>query len=247
MENLVTIGQFAEAARVSPKALRLYAANGLLAPARIDGDSGYRYYGLEQLHTARLIGLLRVAGMSLREIGRVLADPSIEALDAYEARLERELGERREVLAYVRRILEEAPMFEVKVKQVPAQRYASRTANVRVPDLEPFILKTIDELSSEDVAGSPFTIFHGSVTEESDGPVEVCVPRSDGDRELPEGEVAYTTASGDQCDFPEILGAYDAVARWAREQGREFSSPPREIYLSAPGESMRFEIAWPLQ
>ena len=73
MENLVTIGRFAEAAQVSQKALRLYAANGLLPPARVDGDTGYRYYGVEQLHTARLIGLLRSAGMSLLEIRRLLA------------------------------------------------------------------------------------------------------------------------------------------------------------------------------
>jgi DNA-binding transcriptional MerR regulator len=247
MENLVTIGQFAEAAQVSPKALRLYAANGLLPPARVDGDTGYRYYGIEQLHAARLIGLLRSAGMSLLEIRRLLASPSAEALDVYEQRLEHELAGRREVLAYVRRIMEEAPMFDVKVKRVPPKRYASRTANVRVAQLEPFILETIGELSAEGAAGPPFTIFHGAVTEESDGPVEVCVPRSDGDGELPAGEVAYTTVSGKQCDFPEILGAYDAVARWAREQGREFASPPREIYLNGPGEAMRFEIAWPLQ
>jgi DNA-binding transcriptional MerR regulator len=247
MENLVTIGQFAEAARVSPKALRLYAANGLLPPARVDGDTGYRYYRTEQLHTARLIGLLRSAGMSLLEIRRLLAVPSAEALDVYEQRLVRELAERREVLAYVRRMLEEAPMFEVKVKQVPVQRYESRTANVRVAQLEPFILETIGELSEQGAAGAPFTIFHGAVTEESDGPVEVCVPRADGERELPAGEVAYTTVSGKQCDFPEILGAYDAVARWAREHEREFASPPREIYLNGPGEAMRFEIAWPLQ
>jgi len=247
MENLVTIGQFAEAAQVSQKALRLYAANGLLPPARVDSDTGYRYYGIEQLHTARLIGLLRSAGMSLLEIRRLLASPSAQALDAYEKRLERELAERREVLAYVKRIIEEAPMFDVKLKQVPAQRSASRTANVRVAQLEPFILDTIEELSAEGAAGPPFTIFHGAVTEESDGPVEVCVPRSDGDRELPAGEVAYTTVSGKQCDFPEILGAYDAVARWAREQRREFASPPREIYLNGPGEAMRFEIAWALQ
>ena len=247
MENLVTIGQFAEAAQVSQKALRLYAANGLLPPARVDGDTGYRYYGIEQLHTARLIGLLRSAGMSLLEIRRLLASPSTEALDLYEQRLEHELADRREVLAYVRRIMEEAPMFDVNVKQVPAQRYASRTANVRVAQLEPFILDTIGELSAEVATGPPFTIFHGAVTEESDGPVEVCVPRSDGDRELPAGEVAYTTVSGKQCDFPEILGAYDAVARWAGEQHREFANPPREIYLNGPGEALRFEIAWPLQ
>jgi DNA-binding transcriptional MerR regulator len=247
MENLVTIGQFAEAAQVSAKALRLYAANGLLPPARVDGDTGYRYYGIEQLHTARLIGLLRSAGMSLLEIRRLLADPSAEALNAYERRLERELAERREVLEYVRRVLQEAPMFDVSVKRVPAQRFASRTANVRVAQLEPFIVETIGDLSADGMAGPPFTIFHGAVTEEADGPVEVCVPRADGERELPAGEVAYTTVSGKQCDFPEILGAYDAVARWARENKREFASPPREIYLSGPDEAMRFEIAWQLQ
>jgi PPM family protein phosphatase len=44
MENLLTIGEFAEATRISPKALRLYAEQGLLMPTRVDGDSGYRYY-----------------------------------------------------------------------------------------------------------------------------------------------------------------------------------------------------------
>ena len=66
MENLLTIGEFAEATRLSPKALRLYAANGLLMPSRVDGDSGYRYYRPEQLQLARLIALLRTAGMPLR-------------------------------------------------------------------------------------------------------------------------------------------------------------------------------------
>jgi len=36
MENLVPIGRFAEAARLSQKALRHYDATGLLAPAWVD-------------------------------------------------------------------------------------------------------------------------------------------------------------------------------------------------------------------
>ena len=35
MENLLTIGEFAEATRISPKALRLYAEQGLLMPTRV--------------------------------------------------------------------------------------------------------------------------------------------------------------------------------------------------------------------
>jgi DNA-binding transcriptional MerR regulator len=246
MENLVTIGEFAEAARVSPKALRLYAANGLLMPAHVDRDSGYRYYRPEQLPTARIIGLLRTAGMPLREIARFLAEPLPEALDTYERRLEGELEKRREILHYVQRILEEAPMFDVSVKTVPPQRYASKKQNVRVPELSPFITNTIGELWSDTVDGAPFCVFHGPVNERDDGPVEVGVPRSDGDSEFPGGEVAYTAVIGDQGDFPQILGAYDAIARWAKENGRDFAGPPREVYLSRPDEPIRWEVAWPL-
>ena len=44
MENLLPIGQFAAASQLSHKALRLYAERGLLPPAWVDPDSGYRYY-----------------------------------------------------------------------------------------------------------------------------------------------------------------------------------------------------------
>src|ERR1051325_8299316 len=143
MENLVSIGQFAEASRLSQKALRLYAANGLLPPAWTDPSSGYRYYRVEQLQAARLIGLLRTAGMPLAEIGAFLARPTPEALDAVAARLQDELAERTEVLAYVRRILKEEPMFEVETKQMPAQRYRSRREAVTIAELEPFIERTV--------------------------------------------------------------------------------------------------------
>jgi len=247
MENLVTIGAFAEATRISPKALRLYAANGLLPPAWVDAESGYRYYRSDQLHTARLIALLRSAGMPLREIRGFLVDPSAEAVERYEGRLERELADRRRVLRYVRRIMEEEPMFDVMVKDAPSQRYVSRTRRVRISELEPFILETIGELSTDDADGYPFAVYHGQVNELDDGPVEVGVPRTDGDDELSAGEVAYVTIAGEQCDFPQILGAYDAIARWVSEHGRELAGPPREVYLNAVGEPMRMEIVWQLR
>ena len=62
MENLIPIGEFASASLLSQKALRMYGENGLLPPAWVDPDSGYRYYRLEQLHTAALIGMLPSGG-----------------------------------------------------------------------------------------------------------------------------------------------------------------------------------------
>ncbi|GAA2762296.1 hypothetical protein GCM10010103_13370 [Streptomyces paradoxus] len=68
---MLTIGAFARACRLSPKALRLYDELDLLRPARVDPDTGYRYYAAGQLEGARLVAWLRRLGMPLAEIRRV--------------------------------------------------------------------------------------------------------------------------------------------------------------------------------
>ncbi|WP_344832177.1 MerR family transcriptional regulator [Nonomuraea dietziae] len=60
--RLLTIGTFAQVARLSPKALRPYDELGLLAAAAVDGESGCRFYDPAQLERARLIAWLRAAG-----------------------------------------------------------------------------------------------------------------------------------------------------------------------------------------
>ena len=42
VQPLLTIGVFARRSRLSPKALRLYERRGVLVPAHVDEDSGYR-------------------------------------------------------------------------------------------------------------------------------------------------------------------------------------------------------------
>jgi DNA-binding transcriptional MerR regulator len=250
VEDLIPIGQFAAASRVSPKALRLYDENGLLRPARVDPESGYRFYRFDQLRTATTIRLLRACGMPLSEIRAFLEAPSSVTLELYERGLADELVERRRILRYLRNRLKEEPMFDVQTKKIEEQRYVSRTARVRIPELERFITTTIDELwRANDAAAPAFAIYHGEVNEDDDGPVEVGVPTAHGDRTLPESEVAYTTVSGSQCEFPEIIGAYDAIAQWVTANGRELAGSPREIYLSDPGkgEEHHWEIAWPIR
>ncbi len=41
--GLASIGESARRSRLSPKALRLYNRLGLLPPAQVDPDSGYRW------------------------------------------------------------------------------------------------------------------------------------------------------------------------------------------------------------
>ena len=66
-------GEFSARSRLSPKALRLYQELGLLVPATIDPDTGYRSYELAQLEQAHLIALLRRIALPLAEIKAILA------------------------------------------------------------------------------------------------------------------------------------------------------------------------------
>jgi DNA-binding transcriptional MerR regulator len=246
MENLLSIGEFASASRLSQKALRLYAENGLLPPAWVDPESGYRYYRLEQLRPATLIAFLRRAGMPLADIRAFLRAPTIARLDAFERRVADEFADRRRVLRYVKRILKEEPMYDVLTKQVGERSYVSRTERVLVSELDAYLSETFAALGPPD-EDRPFVIFHGPVNNEEDGPIEVCVPKNGGDKRLPAGEVAFTEIAGAQCEFPEVLGAYEAVYRWAKEHGREPGGPPREIHVDPSPGAMRLEVALPLR
>src|SRR5206468_9723543 len=109
---MLTIGAFARACRLSPKALRLYDELDLLRPARVDPHTGYRYYAVEQLEQARLVAWLRRLGMPLARIREVCAlQPAAAAREirAYWARVEAETAVRRDLTAFLVDHLTEQP------------------------------------------------------------------------------------------------------------------------------------------
>ena len=96
--HFLTIGEFSRAARLTPKALRLYDELDLLRPGRVDGASGYRYYSPDQLERARLVAWLRRLGMPLATIAEVCDAPPAAAAAGIAAFLEvaeKDLAERR--------------------------------------------------------------------------------------------------------------------------------------------------------
>jgi DNA-binding transcriptional MerR regulator len=91
--SLVSIGEFARLSRLSPKALRLYDELGLLVPAEVDAETGYRWYADTQLERARVVASLRRIRVPLARIRDVLAqDPATaaEEIRAYWAGAEAE-------------------------------------------------------------------------------------------------------------------------------------------------------------
>ena len=122
--KLLTIGEFARAARLSPKALRLYDELGLLRPFRVDEWSGYRYYAPSQLERARLVAWLRRLGMPLAQIGAVVESPPAAAASAVAAFLrvtEADFAERQRLAQFLITYLSEGAtvMTEPAVPAVP--------------------------------------------------------------------------------------------------------------------------------
>ena len=67
-DHLYRIGLFAQMNRITVKALRFYEEQGLLLPAKIDEESGYRYYTMSQMETLHRILALKEAGFTIEDM-----------------------------------------------------------------------------------------------------------------------------------------------------------------------------------
>ncbi|MFD8826547.1 MerR family transcriptional regulator [Streptomyces sp. NPDC059605] len=120
MENdMRSIGEMARDSGLGVSALRFYDGAGVLVPARVDPDSGYRWYGPEQLAEAVLLAGLRRTGMPLADVRLVLAGWSAAdtelirtLLRTHLHRLETGLSDARAEFSRIRAVLErrENPM-----------------------------------------------------------------------------------------------------------------------------------------
>jgi DNA-binding transcriptional MerR regulator len=263
--SLLSIGSFARITLLSLKALRLYAQLGVLKPAYIDPDSGYRYYRVDQLREARLIRALRQMDMPLATIRQVLAAPPADAerllSDYVQAMETRVVQVRRMVPDLVSALRREEPRLslEVNVRTVERQPVVSMTSHVRVDELDRRRWESLTSLSAfiaeraGTVAGPAFGLFHGPINQEDDGPVEVCVPTlqelvAEGEiasRVLSGGQFAYVVICGDECEFPALLKGYDAVYDWIDRNGYEAEGSPREMWRAVrEGRPVEMEIGW---
>ncbi|GAA1498980.1 MerR family transcriptional regulator [Paeniglutamicibacter kerguelensis] len=271
-ENLLGIGAFAESTMLSPKALRIYDERGLLVPVLVDQFSGYRYYAREQSSQGRIISMLRAAAMPLDAIAAFMATVSDSPEEALDQLLEHEAAVRNNtdaistLLAQVRAHLTGNPMENVTSILEPERHLLSVMLRCTVRDLDEGIENRLERLHAMardnglNVVGPPFGIFHREITEDSDGPLEVCLPVDSITELSPDqaadpvrsyrlagGRYASVTVSGPETDFPAILAAYDQVCGWIEKAGGTRVGPPHEIWHVLPwaAEPTEMTIAWP--
>lgn len=78
--ELFKIGEIAKMFHLSVGTLRHYEKNGLIKPAYIDNDSGYRYYSTQQFEVLNTIRYLRTLDMPLEEIREFLENRNISSI-----------------------------------------------------------------------------------------------------------------------------------------------------------------------
>src|SRR6201996_3678556 len=119
---LLPTGEFSRRTGLSLKALRIYDELGLLKPARVEPGSGRRGYATTQIRPARLIGMLRRAGLRPARDARARHDPNgaVSRLDQHLAELEQTHTGRRLLIAHLKAIVrdqeEDPPMFPIQTR-----------------------------------------------------------------------------------------------------------------------------------
>jgi DNA-binding transcriptional MerR regulator len=185
--TLLSIGEFARLSRLSAKALRRYDELGLLRPQRVDPDSGYRWYGPGQLEPARLIAVLRRIGVPLAQVKPLLGlDRAAVAQEvtAWWATAEAEHAARRDLADYLVDQLNgrETVMYEVATREIPERRLLCLKRNVDEAGAWALGKEFVGIMQARPLprapgeAGWAFAIYHGEVSQDSDGPVEWCRP-----------------------------------------------------------------------
>lgn len=257
---MLGIGEFARRSRLSPKALRLYDELGVLTPARVDPDTGYRWYSTDQLHPARLVAVMRQVGLSLDLVRQVLdaePDAAVALVRSYWQRADTEHRHRGELTGYLLdRLQGRNPiMYEVSTREMPARSVLCMKRHVTV---EPEVWQLGKQFLGyfrdrprpllQGREGAPFLVYHGEVSADSDGPVEFCRPIADTDAEViaahypelqlrtePAHEEAVVNLGPDpQNDIPWAV-VFESLQAWASQQRREPSDLGlRLTYLVSP-------------
>jgi len=71
---MFSIGEFARHGRVSVRMLRHYDAIGLIRPACVDPDTGYRFYQASQLDELNRVIALKDLGFTLQQVQAILKE-----------------------------------------------------------------------------------------------------------------------------------------------------------------------------
>jgi DNA-binding transcriptional MerR regulator len=267
MAARVAIGDFSRMTMLSVPALRHYHEVGLLRPAEIDPDSGYRFYAPEQLRIAQVIRRFRGLAMPLEEIRAVLEAPDSatrdEVIVAHVQRMESQLAATQSVLASLRSLLMRPPApIMVSHRLVSAVRAVAISGKVSFPGLGTWLRaaqRDIDAvLAAADMppAGPRAALYSEEFFQLEAGEVTAYVPVA-GEVpgsgraamvDIPSAELAVAVHRGSLADLDQTSGA---LGTYVAEHRIGADGPIREHFVvgefdTDDDHNYVTEVCWPV-
>jgi DNA-binding transcriptional MerR regulator len=251
------IGEFAQIAQVSGRQLRFYDQLGLLQPAHVDQQTGYRYYSIRQLPRLNSILALKDLGLSLEQIGPLLDREMSPAelrsmLTLKRAQLERSLQEEEARLRHIESRIAQIDRdgktdgFDVIVKSTPPTPFLGVNCSCDNMDEVVRMVRTVAEEGSRqikpalrdklvvvarnDVDAEKLDLDIGfSLTRPSNASVRIAGDLVLRVTELPAIETMATLVRpGTNAESHTSFGT---VGRWIEANHYEIAGPCREIFL----------------
>lgn len=243
---MFAIGEFARLAQVTVKTLRYYDEAGLLKPAHVDRDSGYRHYKASQLPRLNRILVLKELGFSLEQIASLI-DEGVNEFELQgmlrlrraeqQTKIEQESSRLAAIEFMIQEIAREGTPLEVVIKDsTPAWVVSVRDIIQSYPEIGRLYPEVYSQLGAKAMEGTPIAIWHCPDSKSSDIEAEAGVlfkePLTVNGRlqcyQLPATRVASYVHHG---SFQQFKGVYDRLTRWMEDTGWRPSGPCREIYL----------------
>ena len=264
---MLAIGDFSRATHLSVKTLRHYHEVGLLEPADVDSDTGYRRYAPAQIGTAQVIRRFRDLDMPLDDIHAVLNAADVETRNqlivAHLARLEASLTRTQDVVSSLRDLLEQPPALpSIHHRHLPATPAAAITETVDQADALVWFQGALGELAATlagqrlDPAGAAGGIFADELFTENRGEATIFVPCPSAVRPMgrvapmliPQVELATIVHAGPHTG---IDRAYGSLGAYVAQHALAIDGPIREYWLVGPTDTndetlWRTEIGWPI-
>jgi DNA-binding transcriptional MerR regulator/effector-binding domain-containing protein len=267
MTNTVSVGRFATMTHLSVKTLRHYHQVGLLEPAEVDPETGYRYYTLEQLPTAQLIRRLRDLRMPVADVRAVLvADSPIvrdSLISTHIDHLETELAKTQAAVNSLRALLDSPAGLQPVHRRAESSfsALAITEETLDPADIEVWWREALAELRRAaadnvlQIAGPAGGLYDECLFHHEAGGATVFIPVTT-PRELgrvtplviPAAEVAVTAYQGPHSD---IDLAYGRLGSYVAKHELEIGWQLREYYHrdhshTSDHTQWRTEIAWPI-
>jgi DNA-binding transcriptional MerR regulator/effector-binding domain-containing protein len=266
MSITVSVGRFATMTHLSVKTLHHYHHVGLLEPAHIDSETGYRYYSLDQLPTAQLIRRLRDLRMPVADVRDVLVAQSPRdresLITAHIDHLEAELAQTKAAVNSLRALLNNADSPQrVHRRAEPTTPAVAITAIVDPTNIESWWRDALHAVREAvrtgglDQTGPAGGVYDESLFQQETGQATVFIPVT-APRQLgrvtpifvPAAEVAVTTHRGSMVD---IDLAYAELGSYIASQELAVGPRIREYYHrdhthTTDHTQWRTEVAWPI-